>query len=194
MTNTVDSETGARARTRAAIMEAALVVLGRDAQASLSDVAAAAEVGRTTLHRYFPERADLLRAVARQVAQRSLQAIERAEPHTGPVEAVLRRIVEEHLELGPILMYLYTEPVLHSDPVVVAEMTTMEEGIDEILARPDANLNPQLSRAWVRRTFWGLLYAGWETAKNGEMTRHQIVEAIMTTLTSGVYGSDSSAL
>lgn len=192
MTNTVDSETGARARTRAAIMEAALVVLGRDAQASLADVAAAAEVGRTTLHRYFPERADLLRAVARQVAQRSLQAIERAEPHTGPVETVLRRIVEEHLELGPILMYLYTEPVLHADPVIVAEMTTMEEGIDEILARPDAHLNPQLSRAWVRRTFWGLLYAGWETAKNGEMTRHQIVEAIMTTLTGGVYDADTT--
>lgn len=192
MTNTVDTETGARARTRAAIMEAALVVLGRDAQASLADVAAAADVGRTTLHRYFPERADLLRAVARQVAQRSLQAIERAEPHTGPIEAVLRRIVEEHLELGPILMYLYTEPVLHADPVIVAEMTTMEEGIDEILARPDANLNPQLSRAWVRRTFWGLLYAGWETAKNGEMTRHQIVEAIMTTLTGGVYDTDTT--
>lgn len=192
MTNTVDSETGARARTRSAILEAALTVLGRDAQASLSDVAAAAEVGRTTLHRYFPERADLVRAVARHVAQRSLQAIERAEPHTGPVEAALRRIVEEHLELGSILMYIYTEPVLHSDPVIVAELTAMEKGIDEVLSRPDANLNPQLSQAWVRRTFWGLLYAGWETARNGEMTRQQIVEAIMTTLTGGVYDADTT--
>lgn len=41
------------------------------------------------MHRYFPERADLVRAVARHVARRSLQAIEEAEPHTGPVEATM---------------------------------------------------------------------------------------------------------
>jgi TetR/AcrR family transcriptional repressor of lfrA len=190
--NPPDSETGTRARTRAAILEAAVAVLSAEAQASLADVAAAAGVGRTTLHRYFPERADLIHALCHHVVYQSQQAIDRAEPHTGPVEAALRRIVEEHFDLGPILMYIYDEPLLRTDPVIVAEMTTMEESIDEVLARPDANLNPQLSRAWVRRTFWGLLYAGWETAKSGEMTRQQIVEAIMTTLTHGVYGTDTT--
>ncbi|WP_127783522.1 TetR family transcriptional regulator [Rhodococcus sp. X156] len=187
------TETGTRARTRAAILEAAVVVLAQDAQASLADVAAAAGVGRTTLHRYFPERADLVHALARHVVHQSRRAIERADPHTGPVEAVLRRIVDEHFELGSILMYLYAEPLIHSDPDLAAELAAMEEAIDEVLARPEANLNPDLSRAWVRRAFWGLLYAGWETAKAGEMTRHQIVEAIMTTLSRGVYGATSAA-
>lgn len=192
MMNPSDSEIGTRARTRTAILEAAVTVLSTEAQASLADVAAAAGVGRTTLHRYFPDRADLIRSLCHHVVHQSRQAIERAEPHTGPVEAALRRIVEEHFDLGPILMYIYEEPLLRADPVIVAEMTSMEESIDEVLARPDANLNPQLSRVWVRRTFWGLLYAGWETAKNGEMTRQQIIEAIMTTLTHGVYDTDTA--
>ncbi|WP_454083464.1 TetR/AcrR family transcriptional regulator [Georgenia sp. Marseille-Q6866] len=186
-----DTESGAKARTRGAILDAAVVVLGRDAQASLADVAAAAAVGRTTLHRYFPERADLVKAVVRHVAQRSMQAIERAEPQTGPVEAALRRIVEAHLELGSILMFIYTDPAIGSDPSTAAELTAMESGIDGVLARRDLNLNPHLSGPWLRRTFWALLYAGWETADSGEMTRQQIVEAILTTLTRGVYAQEA---
>ncbi|TGJ95488.1 TetR family transcriptional regulator, partial [Actinotalea fermentans ATCC 43279 = JCM 9966 = DSM 3133] len=55
--------TGARARTRRAILDAAVSVFSSNQAASLGEVAQAAQVGRSTLHRYFPERADLMRAV-----------------------------------------------------------------------------------------------------------------------------------
>ncbi|MDQ3577436.1 MAG: TetR/AcrR family transcriptional regulator, partial [Actinomycetota bacterium] len=45
---------GARARTRRAILDAAISVLSRNPAASLAEVAEAAQVGRTTVHRYFP--------------------------------------------------------------------------------------------------------------------------------------------
>ncbi|WP_159149695.1 TetR family transcriptional regulator, partial [Dietzia lutea] len=51
-----NTETGARARTRSAILDAAVEVLAEDRQASMADIATAAQVGRTTVHRYFPER------------------------------------------------------------------------------------------------------------------------------------------
>lgn len=47
-------ETGARERTRGAIVDAAIARLAADAGAPLSDIAAAARVSRTTVHRYFP--------------------------------------------------------------------------------------------------------------------------------------------
>lgn len=180
-------ETGARARTRNAILDAAVDVLAADHQASLADVAAAAEVGRTTVHRYFPERADLIHAVVHHVVELSHQAIQRAEPDSGPLHDALRRVVEEHIDLGSILMYIFLEPVINADASLVSALRTMEEAIDQVLARPDAGLNPDFSHAWVRRTFWGLLYAGWETAQAGEMPRHQIVDSIITTLRFGVY-------
>ena len=74
-----ENERGARARTRQAILSAAIEVLGQNPSAALSDIAAAADVGRTTLHRYFPERSDLLRAVAAEGSAR-LDAGHRERP------------------------------------------------------------------------------------------------------------------
>lgn len=55
-------ESGARGRTRRAILGAAASVLSRRRDATLADIAAA-EVGRSTLQRYFPDREMLLSAV-----------------------------------------------------------------------------------------------------------------------------------
>jgi TetR/AcrR family transcriptional repressor of lfrA len=192
MTSPHPPETGARARTRQAILDAAVEVLASDSQASLADVASAAQVGRTTVHRYFPERADLINAVVHHVVERSRQAIQRAEPHSGPLHDALRRVVEEHVDMGSILMYLFHEPLIATDSSLVDALHSMEKEIEQVLARPDAGLNPDFSHVWVRRTFWGLLYAGWETAQAGDMPRHQIVDAIITTLRFGVYDPAAS--
>src|SRR5690349_9658725 len=102
-------EGGPRGRTRKAIIDAAMIVLAENPAAALSDVAAAAGVGRSTLHRYFPERADLIRAVALTVHELSNAAIVEAEPECGSPLAALRRVVEGQLELGPIVVYVFTE-------------------------------------------------------------------------------------
>jgi TetR/AcrR family transcriptional repressor of lfrA len=51
MTAPLSAEGGPRSRTRKAILDAAMAVLGEDPGASLGDNAAAAQVGRSTLHR-----------------------------------------------------------------------------------------------------------------------------------------------
>ena len=51
-------------RSRERILRAAGPLFERDPEATMSQVAAAAEVGRSTLHRHFPRRRDLHRAVA----------------------------------------------------------------------------------------------------------------------------------
>jgi serine phosphatase RsbU (regulator of sigma subunit) len=49
-------------RTRRRILDAARVRLAQDPRATMADVAAAARIGRSTLHRHFPTRLDLVRA------------------------------------------------------------------------------------------------------------------------------------
>src|SRR5688572_30051607 len=110
------AETGVRGRTRRAIVDAAISVLIDNPAATLGDIAAVAGVGRSTLHRYFPERIALLKAVGMQVHAASAAAIEAADPTCGPVLDALRRVVESQLDLGPIVLYIYTEPTLLADP------------------------------------------------------------------------------
>ena len=69
-----------RGRTRKAILDAAMTVLADNPAAPLADIATAADVGRSTVHRYFPERIDLIRALAVHVHALSSAAIEQADP------------------------------------------------------------------------------------------------------------------
>ncbi|WP_396892818.1 TetR/AcrR family transcriptional regulator [[Mycobacterium] wendilense] len=180
----VNVETGVRGRTRKAILDAAMSVLSATPAASLSDIADAAEVGRSTLHRYFPERADLIRALAIHVHAISNAAIAEADPLSGPPVAALRRVVESQLELGPIVAYIYVDPAVLGDPELLAHLETGDEAVIEVLNRACAD-RANTPPGWVRRAFWALLQAGFESAQQDGTPRHQIVDAIMTTLTEG---------
>ena len=86
------TESATRTRTRQAILAAAVTVFARDPSAALGEVAAAAGVGRTTLHRYFPERSDLLSALATHLLEAVAAAMERAAPALGPAPEALGRV------------------------------------------------------------------------------------------------------
>lgn len=158
-------ESGARERTRRAILDAAMLVLADHPTAALGDIAAAAGVGRSTVHRYYPERTDLLRALARHVHDLSNAAIERADPTSGPVDAALRRVVESQLDLGPIVLFVYYEPSILADPELAAYFDIGDEAIVEVLNRASTE-RPEYPPGWARRVFWALMQAGYEAAKD----------------------------
>jgi TetR/AcrR family transcriptional repressor of lfrA len=178
------NEGGARSRTRNAILDAAMSVLADNPTASLGDIAAAAAVGRSTLHRYFAERTDLLYALARHVHDLSNAAIEHAEPDCGPAVEALRRVVECQLDLGPIVPFIYNEPTIAADPELAALLDTGDEVIVDVLNR--ASMRGSAGPPdWPRLVFWALLNAGYEAVKLNSAPRVQIVDAIMASLTEG---------
>lgn len=184
MTGLESTETGLRGRTRRAILDAAMSVLADSPAAPLGDIAATAQVGRSTVHRYFPERTDLIRALAVHVHALSTAAIEQAEPTCGPPIAALRRVVESQLDLGPIVLFVYNEPTITADPDLMAYLDTGDEAIVEVLTRVSTQ-RAGTPPGWARRVFWALLQAGYEAAKQDRTPRVQIVDAIMTSLTEG---------
>lgn len=182
-----ESESGVRGRTRRAILDAAMTVLSDNPAAPLADIASAADIGRSTLHRYFPERTDLIRALAVHVHALSTAAIAAADPRSGPAVDALRRVVECHLELGPIVSYIYTDPTVLSDADLMAHLDTGDEAIIEVL---DRAAGPTTTPpGWARRVFWAMLQAGFDSAKHDGTPRHQIVDAIMASLTEGIITS-----
>ncbi|MCP9275694.1 TetR/AcrR family transcriptional regulator [Mycolicibacterium arenosum] len=177
------SDGGARSRTRKAILDAAMSVLADNPTASLADIAAAAEVGRSTLHRYFAERTELLRALALHVHELSNAAIERAEPDCGPPIEALRRVVDSQLDLGPIVPFVYADPSNYADKELAAILDSGDEVIVDVLNRVaiEGSAGPP---GWPRTVFWALLNAGAGTVKQGT-PRVQVVDAIMVSLTKG---------
>ncbi|MFE5306952.1 TetR/AcrR family transcriptional regulator [Isoptericola sp. NPDC056573] len=180
MTEVQDVETGARARTRRAIVEAAVTQLARDPGVALGQVADAAGVGRTTLHRYFPERSDLLEAVGAETAARLEEAHDRARLDQGTAREALRRLCPEYLLLGDHLTLLFTEVVPDGPADGCADDDPMVALVER--GRADGSLDPELSPAWVIGTIWAQLYLAWETLREGHESRHDVVQQLMRTV------------
>ena len=91
---------GVRDRTRGAILAAAASVLARDRTATLSDIAEASGVGRTTLHRYFPDRESLIEATVKDSIRAIQQSVAEAVLDQGPALDAMRRAVAAMVAVG----------------------------------------------------------------------------------------------
>lgn len=76
---------------------------------------------------------DLPRALARHVTELSTEAINRAEPLSGTPFAALRRVVEGQFALGPIQLFIYTEPTLAGDTALWEELEGGADAVDAVL-------------------------------------------------------------
>lgn len=175
---------GARARTRLAILDAAMRVLPKNPTASINEIADAANVGRSTVHRHFKDRSDLIEELAQHVYVLSDQAIARADPQSGPAAAALRRIAEEQLDIGLALDFIYNEQIFKKKPELFTDLNMGDQLVEATILRAERKDQP-LPTEWRIRVFWTLLRLGAEFVDEG-YSRHQILEAIEETLTSGL--------
>ena len=177
------NESATRTRTRRAILDAAVAVLARDSSASLGEVAAAADVGRTTLHRYFPERSDLLSALADHVLEQVAAATERAAPADGPAPAALGRICREYFELGDVLTLMFNDPAISAD-AAFEEECEHDRLLTELIVRGQAegSIDAALSPSWLQYLLWALLYPAWSLMREESLPRHEALEQCLHTL------------
>ncbi|NUU19134.1 TetR/AcrR family transcriptional regulator [Cellulomonas humilata] len=178
---TVELETGTRIRTRKAILDAAVRVLAQDPGASLGQIADAADVGRTTLHRYFPDRADLLAAVTQEAGRRLGDAAVRARLEEGPGLDALLRACQTCLTLGDLLTLLFTETISLE---ACGDEDGFSRALDDAIARglADGTLDPRLSPAWLQGTLWSSLYLAWSELREGTSPQHDVVGQLLLTV------------
>ncbi|MEU4157968.1 helix-turn-helix domain-containing protein [Actinoplanes sp. NPDC026670] len=172
---------GSRARTRQAILDAAIEVLARNPGASLGDVAEAADVGRTTLHRYFPERSDLITALRAEAFARVDGAGARARIEEGAGAAALVRLCQEYFDLGDVLSLLFREQVESEDGAC-------DDGFDAMVRRghADGSIDPELPPVWVMNLMWSQLYAGWSYRSEHGASRHDTLRLVLRCVSGAV--------
>lgn len=183
------AESPVRSRTRAAIVQTAITVWSRDFSASLTEIAEAAEVARSTLHRYFPDRPSLL-------AQAHSAAVERIEDAYSVAASGQTRAIDEltasiraSVAAGDAVVFLY------ADPARFAELphwgSDEEEGQAEVLAlisraQADGDLAPDLDPPWILTVLYSLLYAGAEAVAQGQLAPHAAGDLVTRTFLRGV--------
>ncbi|MEV7420637.1 helix-turn-helix domain-containing protein [Streptomyces sp. NPDC089919] len=141
-----------------AILAAAERVLAENPAASMEQVAEAAGVTRTTVHRRFDNRQALLDALAAEAAAKLAEAIEDGHPETAPPLLALHRATANVLRvkgawsfaLGPAAGQSEQAARIHE---AIAHRCTGLLGRlrDEGAIAPDADLE------WVRRVLYALI-------------------------------------
>jgi AcrR family transcriptional regulator len=94
-------------RSRAAVLDAAIAVLGRRADASVEDIAAAAGVVRQTVYAHFPSRTALIGAVVERLTSETAAGLANLDLQTPPAEEALRRWLQAAwaiIERYPVLL------------------------------------------------------------------------------------------
>ncbi|WP_307872916.1 TetR/AcrR family transcriptional regulator [Paractinoplanes ovalisporus] len=170
---------GVKNRTRQAILDAAIGLLADNPACSLGDIAAAAQVGRTTLHRYFAERADLMSAVAVEGGQRLVRAARLAELDRGTGGEALLRLCREYFDLGPLLSLIFSEQAgeCWEEQDEGSLVAVIERG------HRDGSIDPVLPSDWVLSVLWSQLYAAWAyLGERPESSRHHVLDLLTRTL------------
>jgi AcrR family transcriptional regulator len=141
-----------------AILEAAELVLATDPNASMEQIAEAAGVARTTVHRRFASRQALIEALAESAVRQLTQAIEDARPDTTPPLVALHRVTANVLRIKGAWSYALGRP---SDEGGAAAAGWDQVGARcvELLgrARAEGLLDPAVDLEWVRRVYYALI-------------------------------------
>lgn len=176
--------TGVALRTRTAIVGAAFQLLPKNPNASLNDIAELAGVGRSTLHRHFTDRDDVLLSLAHHIRVLVIDAIARAAPGFGEPDEALRRVVDELIDMGSALIWVRHYVNERRDPALSEEFRTSTEELLALLERAtnDSEKGPPL--AWRSRVFWEVLRLGSEFTD--QMPRQHAIDMIMFTLRRGI--------
>lgn len=174
-----------QARTRAAIIEATVSVLATNRTATLPVIAQAAGVGRTTVHRYFPDRDQLIReatidsiAVVRELGRRA------ATDQGTPIEA-LHRLVDSFFSASGRIVFLFGDPAALLN--VPADEQPEDDFVMDLIRRGQAEgvLTSDLSAVWLQHALLALILRGCEDVQTGELSAHTAVTTILRTFLRG---------
>jgi AcrR family transcriptional regulator len=182
--------TPATARIRArrpSLLDVAADVLVADPSASLAEVAEAAGIGRTTLHKHYATRDDLIRAVG----QRSLDLWEQALASvTGSPDADggLLALAAALIPVGPQLAFLWRTPAFDRDQDIDKRLLRVEEQSLAILQRAKARgvVDGSVSGWWLLSTFHSLLYVAAESVSAGRLAPRDAPGLVIGTFLHGI--------
>lgn len=167
-------------RNRDAVVAAAMRVLSDDPEASMSQVAAASGLTRTTVYRHFPTREELLRALMTEVAREADAASRAATAGDPPLPQVMGAIARSSIAIGQRFRYLAGHDALADEHAQTAGDDPMLQWMATAQARGE--LRDDLPPAWRMRVIRSLAMSAVEAVLAGELSPAEAERLLAQTL------------
>jgi AcrR family transcriptional regulator len=146
-------------RTVRTILEAAERVLARDPAATMEDIATAAGVARTTVHRRFSTREALIASLAGWASRQLEAAVDEARPDTAPPLVALYQATANVLRVKTSWGFAMDTALAKGEEVEEIQCRTLDT-CDRLFRRlrDTGALRADVDPVWARRVYYALIH------------------------------------
>lgn len=170
-------------KSREAIVEAAITRLLANPEASVSEIALAAGVGRATLYRHFETRQDLINALTLLCLDETDQAL---QPIVAAGLTGLDAIVASIQVIMPMAArFRFLMSLADSDTLDRTVKLAYQRQLDELTTyveqgKADGAITAALPTAWVVASYDAQLNAAWSLVQFGQLTEAEATSAFIS--------------
>jgi TetR/AcrR family transcriptional repressor of mexCD-oprJ operon len=180
-------------RHRRALLAAAAAEFSRNPEASMADVAQAADLTRATLYRHFANRQTLLKAIQAEALTRAAEALTACRLDEGDALEVLRRVIDSLSRQGMRFRII----VMRAPDLNMRFLTRRAQvlaPVVEVVKRGQVagQIRADLSPEWIVTAMATLLMAAVRTAPTEAQSDTEVSDVIFRTLSSGIAAGSSN--
>jgi AcrR family transcriptional regulator len=175
-------------RTVRTILEAAERVLAQDPGATMEDIAVAAGVARTTVHRRFSTREALITALGEWASRQLEAAVDQARPDTAPPLVALYQATANVLQVKSSWSFSMDTAVARSDKAEQIQCRILDT-CDRLFRRlqDSGALRPDVDLIWARRVYYAMIHeACQDVAAESDPDTDALATQLIDTLLRGV--------
>ena len=175
-----------RPRTFAAIVEGAIRLLNVNADATMTEVAVAAGVGRATLHRHFRTKADLLRAIGARCIEETNAAVLAVDSANRPAADRLRALLHAVIPLGDRYAFLRFERV--EDEVLRAAYEAQLDWTAALVEdlKTEGAVAHDVPTRWAVAQIDQLIWTAWSAVSTWRLSPDDAADLALRTLLNGL--------
>jgi TetR/AcrR family transcriptional regulator, mexCD-oprJ operon repressor len=177
--------------TAAAIIDGAATLLAERGEAvSMEEIASSAGVGRATLYRYFPNRDELLKAMAAASVEELAIRVREAELETVPFQEAIARLARGIIATGSRYVAVSADSAKYSDtyPGFDAEVVAPIRALFD-RAHAGGILRAELPPGLAMELFSGLIKAAVDATTSGRQGTEEAAAAVTSLFLNGVRAS-----
>ncbi len=152
----------------------------------MPEIAAAAGVGRTTLHRYFADRERLIYESTLDAIRVLHDVVTEAATDQGSAIDAMRRVITGLVSVGDLIVFLFGDPAVLRN-ISPADRPKDDQIIDLIeRGQKEDAFDVELSARWIEHALFALTLQGCEDASRGDLPRHAVAPTIIRTFEWGI--------